>query len=179
MVFHSGPFVVSLSNHERLALWATLRWLLLAAAILALDQYTKFVVSENLLLHEVVRVTPFFNLVLVYNPGAAFSLLAQAGGWQKGLFIAIGIGASAWILYFLRKHPNDTRFCLALSLVLAGALGNVIDRLRFGAVVDFLDFHAFGWHWPAFNFADVAITCGAALLVWDAFFPRKSVTDSR
>jgi len=152
------------------------KWLLLAAAILALDQYTKYLVTERLLLHEVVPVTPFFNLVLVYNRGAAFSFLAQAGGWQNGLFIAIALGASLWILYLLRKHPHDTLFCLALSLVLAGALGNLIDRLQFGAVVDFLDFHAFGWHWPAFNMADSAITCGAALLIWDALFPRKRHT---
>lgn len=149
------------------------KWLLIAVALLALDQYTKYLVTERLLLHEVVPVTPFFNLVLVYNRGAAFSFLAQADGWQNGLFIAIALGASLWILYLLRKHAHDTLFCLALSLVLAGALGNVIDRVQFGAVVDFLDFHAFGWHWPAFNVADSAITCGAALLIWDALFPRK------
>lgn len=152
------------------------KWLVLAAAIVALDQYTKYLVTERLLLHEVVPVTPFFNLVLVYNRGAAFSFLAQADGWQNGLFIAIAVGAAAWILYLLRKHPDATLFCLALSLVLAGALGNVIDRVQYGAVVDFLDFHAAGWHWPAFNVADSAITCGAALLIWDAFFPRKRHT---
>ena len=158
-------------GHVKLA-----RWLVLSGSILVVDQVTKFLVLENLMLHEVVRVTPFFNLVLVYNTGAAFSFLANAGGWQKGLFIAIGVGASVWIVHLLRKHSNETLFCFALSLVLAGALGNLIDRLQFGAVVDFLDFHAFGWHWPAFNVADAAITCGAVLLIWDAFRPRKQRT---
>ena len=149
------------------------RWLTLSACILIVDQFTKFLIVENFALHEVVKITSFFNLVLVYNAGAAFSLLADQAGWQKGLFITIGLGASVWIVYLLRKHPGEPLFCLALSLVLAGALGNVIDRVQFGAVVDFLDFHAYGWHWPAFNVADAAISCGAALLIWDAFRPRK------
>jgi signal peptidase II len=141
--------------------------------ILVVDQLTKFVITDSLALHEVVPVTSFFNLVLVYNRGAAFSFLADAAGWQNGLFIGIGVIASAWIVWLLYKQPQQTLFCAALSLVLAGALGNVIDRVQFGAVIDFLDFHAAGWHWPAFNVADSAISCGAALLVWDAFFPRK------
>ncbi|MBI4207873.1 MAG: lipoprotein signal peptidase [Betaproteobacteria bacterium] len=153
-----------------------LKWLVLAGAILVVDQLTKFAITSSFALHEVVPVTPFFNLVLVYNPGAAFSFLADAAGWQKGLFIAIALVASVWIVYLLRKHAQQTLFCWALSLVLAGALGNVIDRVQFGAVIDFLDFHAFGWHWPAFNVADAAITCGAALLIFDGFRPRK--TDS-
>jgi signal peptidase II len=153
-----------------------LKWLVLAVAILVADQFTKYLVTENLTLHEVVTITSFFNLVLVYNPGAAFSFLADQAGWQKALFITIGLAASVWIIHLLRKHPHETLFCLALSLVLAGALGNVIDRLQFGAVIDFLDFHAYGWHWPAFNVADAAISCGAALLIWDAFRPRKRDT---
>ena len=150
-----------------------LKWLVLAVVILVADQFTKYLVTENLTLHEVVTITSFFNLVLVYNPGAAFSFLADQAGWQKALFITIGLAASVWIVHLLRKHPRETLFCTALSLVLAGALGNVIDRLQFGAVIDFLDFHAYGWHWPAFNVADAAISCGAALLIWDAFRPRK------
>ncbi|MGQ0750852.1 MAG: signal peptidase II [Betaproteobacteria bacterium] len=157
--------------------WKLVRWLALSASIVILDQLTKYLVTENLRLHEAVAVTSFFNLVLVYNPGAAFSFLADQSGWQKGLFIAIALGASVWIVYLLWKHPADKLFCLALSLVLAGALGNVMDRLQVGAVIDFLDFHAYGWHWPAFNVADAAISCGAALLIWDAFFPKKAVSD--
>ena len=145
------------------------KWLGLAAIVLVLDQITKFIVTRTFALHESVEVTPFLNLVLVYNRGAAFSLLSDAGGWQRGLFIAIAISASVWIAWLLRKHGEDRLFCLALSLILGGALGNVIDRLHAGAVVDFVDLHAFGVHWPAFNVADSGITCGAVLLIWDAF----------
>jgi signal peptidase II len=147
------------------------RWLLLAAAIVIADQATKYAAVQYLSANPPLAVTPFFNLVLVYNSGAAFSFLAEAAGWQRGFFIAIALIASTWIVYLLRKYPHQRLFALALSLVLAGAIGNLIDRIAIGAVVDFLDFHAFGWHWPAFNVADSAITCGAVLLVWDALWP--------
>lgn len=150
------------------------RWLALSGVIMVIDQVTKYLIAQNFTIHKVVEVAAFFNLVLVYNPGAAFSFLSDAAGWQRGFFIFIAFAASAWIVYLLRKYPGQTLFCFALSLVLAGALGNVIDRILFGAVIDFLDFHAYGWHWPAFNVADAAITCGAVLLVWDGFHPRKS-----
>ena len=149
------------------------KWLALAALIVVADQLAKFAAVQHLAINKVVAVTPFFNLVLVYNSGAAFSILADAAGWQRGLFIAIALVASAWIVYLLRKYPHQRLFALALSLVLGGAVGNVIDRILIGAVIDFLDFHAFGYHWPAFNVADSAITCGAALLIWDALRPRK------
>jgi len=148
------------------------RWLVLSAAILAIDQLAKLAVLATLTVRDVVPVTPFLNLVLVYNPGAAFSFLADAAGWQRGLFIGIGVVASVWILWLLHRHWQQTLFSLALSLILAGAIGNVIDRILYGAVIDFLDFHAFGWHWPAFNVADSAITCGAALLIWDGLRPH-------
>jgi signal peptidase II len=144
-----------------------LRWLLIAIAVVALDQASKYTAVEMLADRPPVEVTSFFNLLLVYNRGAAFSFLAGAAGWQRELFTGIAIVASIWIVYLLRRYPQQSLFCLALSLILGGALGNVIDRLSIGAVVDFLDFHAFGWHWPAFNVADSAITCGAALLIWD------------
>ncbi len=144
------------------------KWLGLAALVLIADQITKYVVSRTFALYESVEVTPFFNLVLVHNRGAAFSFLSDAGGWQRGFFICIGLVASVWIAWLIRKHATQTVFCLALALILGGALGNVIDRILFGAVVDFLDFHAYGQHWPAFNVADAAISCGAALLIWDA-----------
>jgi signal peptidase II len=156
----------------------TLRWLATAGAIVALDQFTKFVVVRSFTLHESVAVTPFFNLVLVYNRGAAFSFLAGASGWQTMFFIAIALAAAVWIVYLLRRYPRETVFCLALTLVLAGAVGNVIDRIALGAVIDFLDFHAFGWHWPAFNVADSAITCGALLLVWDGLRARRADSGS-
>ncbi|MCW5576207.1 MAG: lipoprotein signal peptidase [Burkholderiales bacterium] len=143
------------------------RWLLLAGLVVAIDQGTKHAAVAALAGQPPVEVTSFFNLVLVYNRGAAFSFLAGADGWQRELFTVIALAASAWIIWLLYRYPRQRLFCLALALVLGGALGNVIDRITIGAVVDFLDFHAGGWHWPAFNAADSAITCGAVLLVWD------------
>ena len=143
------------------------RWLGLSGAVVVLDQVSKHAAVAALAGQPPVEVTSFFNLVLVYNRGAAFSFLAGAGGWQRELFTVIALIASAWIVWLLRRYPQQSLFCLALTLVLGGALGNVIDRITIGAVVDFLDFHAMGWHWPAFNLADSAITCGAVLLVWD------------
>ena len=149
------------------------KWLALAAAIVAADQLSKYAAVHYLVANKAVAVTSFFNLVLVYNAGAAFSFLSDAAGWQRLFFIAIAAIASVWIVYLLRKYPHQRLFALALSLVLAGAIGNLIDRIRVGAVIDFLDFHALGYHWPAFNVADSAITCGAALLIWDALRPRQ------
>ena len=150
-----------------------LKWLALAAGIVVFDQITKYVVEHNFTLHEVKEVTSFFNLVLVYNRGAAFSMLSDAGGWQRELFIVIAVAASGWIVWLLKRHTHETLFCLGLALILGGAIGNVIDRLLVGAVVDFLDFHAFGHHWPAFNVADMGISCGAAALIWDALRPKR------
>jgi signal peptidase II len=106
--------------------------------------------------------------VLILNPGAAFSFLSSAAGWQRELFIAIALAASFLIVYLMRKHVADRLFCFALGLILGGAIGNVIDRLLLGAVVDFLYFHLAEYYWPAFNLADSAITCGAGLLIWDS-----------
>src|ERR687891_745389 len=148
------------------------KWLGLALLVIVLDRITKYIVQHTFTLHESIEVTPFFNLVFVYNRGAAFSFLSDAAGWQRGFFIAIALIASVWIAWLLRKHAAQTLFCFSLSLVLGGAIGNVIDRVLFGAVVDFLDFHAGGYHWPAFNVADAGISCGAALLIWDALTAR-------
>lgn len=145
------------------------RWLLISGVVVILDQLTKYAAVAALAGKAPVEVTSFFNLVLVYNRGAAFSFLAGMDGWQREFFISIALIASVWIVYLLRRYPQQTLFCLALSLVLGGAIGNVIDRVSIGAVTDFLDFHAFGWHWPAFNVADSAIVCGAALLIRDGF----------
>lgn len=148
------------------------RWLGLSAAVIAIDQITKHAAVAALAGRAPLEVTSFFNLLLVYNRGAAFSFLAGAGGWQREFFTGIALVASFWIIWLLRRHPQQTLFCLALALILGGAIGNVIDRLMIGAVVDFLDFHALGWHWPAFNVADSAITGGAALLIWDGLRPQ-------
>ena len=148
------------------------KWLGLAGAVLVIDQLTKQAITRSFSLHETVELTPFFNLVLVYNRGAAFSFLSDAAGWQRELFIAIALAASVWIAWLLRKYAAQTMFCIALSLILGGAIGNVIDRFLYGGVVDFLDFHALGYHWPAFNVADSAISCGAVLLIWDALIAK-------
>ncbi len=144
-------------------------WLSLVAFVVLLDQASKAWVLASFRYLESVVVTPFFNLVLVYNSGAAFSFLAGAGGWQKWFFVVLALGISAWLLSLLRKHARERLLPTALSLILGGALGNVIDRLRFDAVVDFLDFHLAGYHWPAFNVADSAITVGVALMLWHQF----------
>ena len=153
---------------RKLSDWTLRDWLGTAFALVVIDQIVKVIVLQFLHKGEVITVTPFFNLVLVYNPGAAFSFLADASGWQREFFVTVALAASAWIVWMLRSHPERTLFCVALTLVLGGAIGNLIDRLWLGAVVDFLDFHVLGFHWPAFNVADSAISCGAVLLVWDA-----------
>ena len=142
------------------------RWLMLAAAVIVADFASKAWVLSAFHLHESVAVTSFFNLVLVFNPGASFSFLADAGGWQRWFFIVLALAISAWLVVMIRQHARERLMPAALALVLGGALGNVIDRVRFGAVVDFLDFHVAGWHFPAFNVADSAISVGVILLIW-------------
>ena len=144
-----------------------MRWLSLSALVVVLDQLTKLWVIDVFQYGERVALNSFFNIVHARNTGAAFSFLASESGWQRFFFIGIASAASALIVYLLRKHANERWFSLALSLVLGGALGNLIDRVRFGYVVDFLDFYYAGWHFPAFNVADSAITVGAALLIVD------------
>jgi signal peptidase II len=144
-----------------------LPWVALAAVIVLIDQLTKIAIERAFDYGDVRPVTGFFNLVLTYNKGAAFSFLASASGWQKHFLTVIGIGASLFILYLLARHGSQKLFSLALAMILGGAIGNVIDRLAYGHVVDFLDFHVGGWHWPAFNMADSAIVGGAILLVVD------------
>ena len=145
------------------------RWLALAALVLVLDQASKAWVLASFRLMDSQVVTPFFNLVLVYNSGAAFSFLAGAGGWQKWFFVALALAISVWLVSLLRHHAQERLLPTALALILGGAVGNVVDRLRFDAVVDFLDFHLAGYHWPAFNVADSAITVGVALMLWHQF----------
>lgn len=142
-------------------------WLGIAAIIILLDQLTKVTVSQLFSYGESMRVTSFFNLVLAYNKGAAFSFLASQDGWQRYFFTIIGIGAAIFMVYLLKRHAGQRLFCWALALLLGGAVGNVIDRILYGHVIDFLDFHVGGWHWPAFNVADTAICIGAALFIVD------------
>jgi signal peptidase II len=151
----------------------TWRWFALAAVVVAADQATKALVLARFALGERLEIAPFLNLVFVYNPGAAFSFLSEAGGWQRPLLVAFALVAAAIVSVLLVRRPQERLLCTGLALILGGALGNVIDRLRFGQVVDFLDFHAAGWHWPAFNVADSAITVGAALLILEGFVHRE------
>ena len=151
-----------------------LKWLLLSAVVVALDLYTKHLVEAVLTFGEHVPVTSFFDLVLFYNQGAAFSFLANAGGWQRIFFSGLALIASVVIIRLLQKNLHQPRYCLALSLILAGALGNLWNRLVLGHVIDFLYFHYASYDWPAFNVADSAIFCGAALLIIDSLKKPQS-----
>ncbi|HMJ50190.1 MAG TPA: signal peptidase II [Burkholderiales bacterium] len=150
------------------------RWFAVSALVVVLDQLTKYWVSHWLAAGESAAITPFFNLTLTYNTGAAFSFLSRASGWQRGFFIAIAASASLLLVYLIIRYQRLNLFSLGLSLVLGGALGNLWDRIFLGHVVDFLDFYFQSYHWPAFNVADSAITCGAALLIWDSFRRRPA-----
>ena len=149
-----------------------LPWFAGAAAIVLADRLTKLWVLEAFASGERLPVTGFFNLVLVFNKGAAFSFLAGASGWQTPVFAALSSIAAVVITVLILRNPGNRMLCLALGLILGGALGNLWDRLLWGHVVDFLDFHAAGWHWPAFNVADSAISVGAALLILESFVRR-------
>ncbi|MEI8171171.1 MAG: signal peptidase II [Rhodoferax sp.] len=144
-----------------------LQWLGLAFILLIADQFTKVLIVGFYQLGDSTHVTNFFNVVRVHNSGAAFSFLAGAGGWQRWFFTAIGVVAAAVILWLLKSHAGQKLFAFAMACILGGAIGNVIDRVMYGYVVDFLDFHWHGWHFPAFNIADSAITVGAAFLILD------------
>lgn len=145
-------------------------WLGLSGLIIVLDQLTKHWIISALELGQRIELTSFFNLVFVFNPGAAFSFLSDAGGWQRWFFVVLALAVSGWLTLLIRQHASERLLPLAAAMILGGALGNVIDRLRFGAVVDFLDVHAAGWHWPAFNVADSAISAGVVLLVLQQLF---------
>lgn len=153
-------------------------WLLLAAVIILIDQATKIYFNTQYAYGERHAVLPFFDLTLMYNRGAAFSFLADENGWQRWFFTLLGIGASVVIVWLLRKHAANTRFSLALTLIMGGALGNVIDRTVYGHVVDFLLFYWKDWYYPAFNVADMGIVCGAILLVIDEFLKGRKPTAS-
>ena len=149
-------------------------WLGLAVLVIVVDQLTKTLIIASFSLGDSVRVTDYFNLVRVHNTGAAFSFLAGASGWQRWFFVGLGLAASAFIVWMIRSHPTQKLFCFALSMVIGGAVGNIIDRLLHGHVIDFLQFR-FGFlepiftggYFPSFNLADAAITLGAICLILD------------
>jgi signal peptidase II len=162
MASNKKRLMPSSSNNNSL-----LPWLGISLIVLLLDQLSKITILKLFHYGESRPITGFFNLVLVYNKGAAFSFLAAESGWQRHLFTAIGIAAAIYIIYLLRKHAGQRMFCWALALILGGAIGNVIDRIVYGHVIDFLDVFVGNWHWPAFNIADSAICVGAVLFVLD------------
>jgi signal peptidase II len=149
------------------------RWLALSALVIVLDQLSKAWITAHFAFGETLKVFSLFDLVLAHNTGAAFSFLNDAGGMQRWLFSIIAIAASGWIIWLLRRHSAQLLFAAALSMILGGALGNLIDRLRYGYVVDFLSFHWNDHYFPAFNLADSAITCGAFLLILDSLKKEK------
>ena len=142
-------------------------WLGIATIIVLFDQISKITINRLFAFGDSTPITSFFNLVLAYNKGAAFSFLAAESGWQRYFFTALRIAAALFIIYLLKRHAGQRLFCWALALILGGAIGNVIDRIAYGHVIDFLDFHFRNWHWPAFNVADSAICIGAVLFVID------------
>ncbi|MGQ0512376.1 MAG: signal peptidase II [Betaproteobacteria bacterium] len=150
-----------------------LPWFIVAAVIVLADRLSKVTVLQAFAPGERLEVTGFFNLVLVFNKGAAFSFLAGAGGWQMWFFAAVALVATVVISVLLLRNPGKGLFCTGLALILGGALGNLWDRLTLGGVVDFLDFHAAGWHWPAFNVADCGITVGAGILILESFIGKQ------
>jgi signal peptidase II len=146
-----------------------LPWLGIATIVLLLDQLSKITITKMMTFEQVIYVASNFNLRFTFNPGAAWGFLANQSGWQRHFFTVLGIGAAVFIIVMLKKNSGQRLFCWAMSLILGGAIGNVIDRIVYGKVVDFLDVHAFGWHWPTFNIADAAICIGAGLFILDEF----------
>lgn len=152
-----------------------LKWLWISVVVIALDQVTKVIAVGALALHESVPLLPFFNFTMAHNPGAAFSFLSDAGGWQRWFFTGIALVVSAAIVVWIARLPTTDRWmAIALTLILGGALGNVWDRITLGYVIDFLDIYVGDWHWPAFNMADSAITVGAVMLGIDALCFSKN-----
>ena len=155
-----------------------LKWLWLAGLVVVLDQASKALASQLLELYKPLAVLPMFNLTLLHNTGAAFSFLNDAGGWQRWFFTLIALGVSAYIVYLIKQASTaDKRQVIALALILGGALGNVIDRIRFGYVVDFIQVYYDVWYFPAFNLADSAITIGAILFILDSVLAARRGKD--
>jgi signal peptidase II len=147
-----------------------LKWLWLSVLTLVLDQSSKLLIVDSMHLYESITVLPYFNLTYVHNTGAAFSLLSEAGGWQRWLFAALAIIISIVLsIWLARLQKHETLLAVALTLVLGGAIGNLVDRLIYGYVIDFIDIYYHNWHWPAFNIADSAITIGVVLMLLENF----------
>lgn len=166
----------ALSEKLRAAGYGSWAWLWLSATVIVLDRISKYLISSHLGLYDSIVLLPIFNLTLMHNTGAAWSFLAGASGWQRWVFIALALAVSVGLILWLRYLPRTQHRwrAAALSLVLGGALGNVIDRIWHGYVVDFIQVHYHGWYFPAFNLADSAITIGAAILILEGLLPHHA-----
>jgi signal peptidase II len=154
-----------------------LKYLWISVLVIVFDQITKYIASTQLDYAVSVSVIPMFNFTLLHNTGAAFSFLSDAGGWQRWFFVVLALTISVVLfVWLLRLKPNEKWLAISLSLILGGALGNVIDRSLFGYVIDFLDIYYNNWHWPAFNIADSAITVGAVVLILEGVFKKEEKT---
>ncbi len=153
-----------------------LRWLWFSLLIIVLDQVSKQLIEASFMVYETVSVWPFFNLTLAYNEGAAFSFLSDQGGWQRWFFAIVATGVTVVLVVWLSRLRDERMLAISLSLVIGGAVGNLIDRLVYGYVIDFLDFFYGQYHWPAFNVADIAISIGVIVLFVDALFGQGSRT---
>lgn len=157
-----------------------LRWLWLSTLLVALDQASKWLALERLAPYEAVPLLPGFNLTLMFNTGAAFSFLSNAGGWQRWGLSLLALVLSVALTFWLRRLSRaEVLSAVGLALIIGGAIGNLWDRLVYGYVVDFIDLYVADWHWPAFNIADSAITVGAALLVWEGLFGGRRTADEK
>ncbi len=148
-------------------------WLGLAVVVIGLDQITKILVIQGMRLGQGIEVTSFFELLYVMNPGASFSFLAGAGGWQRWFFLVLALGICSWLTLMLKRQAAEKLAPLAFALIIGGALGNVIDRVLYGAVVDFLYFHIGEHGFPAFNIADSAISAGVGLMLLEQFMSSR------
>ena len=152
-----------------------LKWLWVSLLVLVADQATKYYAEAQLVFAQPVPVFPSLNITLLYNTGAAFSFLSDAGGWQRWFFVVLAVGVSGVLVVWLSRVPaQQKRLAIALALILGGAVGNVVDRILLGHVIDFIDVYYGSWHWPAFNIADSAIFVGAVLLIWDGLFGHEA-----
>jgi signal peptidase II len=160
---------------------SAIKWVWLSIAIVILDQITKYYISHHFNLYESLRVMPGVSITYVHNTGAAFSFLSDAGGWQRWLFVTLSSAISLLLIFWLKKHPGKRIWlAVALALILGGAVGNLIDRVYLGYVIDFVDVYYGKWHWPAFNVADSAISIGVVMLIIDSFWfdQAKVITHS-
>ena len=169
-----GVWRIFIRKAKNVYMFSPWLWLVLTSILVFLDQFFKSIVVAKMDLGVPIHITKYLSMSLTYNPGAAFSFLADAGGWQRGFLCLVSACASAVLVFLLFRFRNNLLMCLSFSLILSGALGNLIDRFFIGAVVDFVVLHWQGWFWPAFNLADSCITLGALFLLIESFFSKKS-----